>query len=230
MNTLTRFPNDMNQKIAEHRHYVRMPAGEASVSDAELFFGDDQHCQAQVLNVSAGGVLCRLPETGPIPSIHDPINPLLLFRDGREPINFIGTVRRLEYRAGDMSCAIEFSEAQPPHTERETHRKERKTSTATSERAGFLAGRISAENFIGRLYTASAFRNSQALSWGDWQKQMETSFRDILATLPKTERWWFLHVIEVLKESEPDYPDTLLGEYIRLCKKGFGKTTLQSVA
>lgn len=230
METTARYPNEANPRIAEHRHYVRLPAGEASVSDAELFFGDHQHCQARVMNVSAGGVLCRLPETGPIPSIHDPINPLLLFREGREPINFTGTVRRLEYRAGDMSCAIEFSETLPPYTERETRTKQRKTATASSEKAGFLTGRISAENFVGRLYTTPAFRSSQALSWADWQKQMETSFRDILATLQKTERWWFLHVIEVLKETEPDYPDSLLGEYVRLCKKGFGKIPPRSVA
>jgi hypothetical protein len=229
METPSRFPIDANKRVAEHRHYLRLPSGEASVSDAELFFGDDQHCQARVLNVSAGGVLCRLPETGPLPSIHDSINPLLLFRDGREPISFTGTVRRLEYRAGDMACAIEFSEA-VPRTEREPRRKQDKPDTTSPERAGLMAGRISAENFIGRLYTTPAFRSSPAQSWADWQKQMETSFRDIFNNLPKAERWWFLHVIEVLKETEPDYPDTLLAEYVRLCKKGFDKSSLRGVA
>lgn len=222
MQTFTTFPRDPNKKTEEHREYSRLPAETASISNAELFFGDHQRCMARVLNVSAGGLFCRLSENSPIPTVRDSINRVLLFRDGREPVNLSGTVRRLEYRAGDMSCAIEFANQQTARLDSKTNRPLHSAQPQTNEQIRQPATRISVDNFIGRLYTAPALRTPQGRSRAEWQLLVTSSFHDLLGHMKENEHWWFVHVLELLKEAEPDYPDALLAEYMRLCRKGFG--------
>lgn len=226
------FPIATIRQRAERREYCRLPAPQAGISRVELSLRNRSRCRARAINVSAGGLLCRLAGVGPLPTVHESLDAIHLFRAQEEPLSFTGTVRRVGIGNGThgMFCAIEFSAILARHSglaspidddnELSSHDLLNVSNGATP------ASRIGAENFVGRLYTVPTYsRCEDQATRAHRRRQVHRAFRDIVRNLPDPERWWFFHVVSVLKEWEPDYPEELLTEYLRLCRKGYATGT-----
>lgn len=220
-----------SKRLSERREFSRLPAAQAGISRVEMSLRNRNRCRARVINVSAGGLLCRLAGAGPLPTLNEALDIIHLFRKQEEPLSFTGTVRRLAITNGTrgMFCAIEFSAMLPTLATTDAGDDEFSLPhLSVVESAAGPAARISAENFVGRLYTVPAWSAPTNSSGRDdpegraqRRRQVNHAFRDIVPNLPEAERWWFFHVVSVLKEKEPDYPSELLAEYLRLCRKGY---------
>jgi hypothetical protein len=222
--------SSVNEKLVERRECYRMPAAHAGASRVEMFFRtpEERRCRARLVNVSAGGLLCRLAYTGPLPSLHESVSAVHVFRHQQDPLSFTGTVRRLEINTSGLFCAVEFSAMLPALTsafeEYSQPPSERLFVPTTSRMAPAFT--INPENFIGRLYTVpglTPLQNGNGMAAANEQLRrrslVSSAFRDIVGNLPETEHWWFFHIVAMLKETEPEYPAELLAEYLRLCRK-----------
>lgn len=236
---LSNFSATTNKRAADRREYNRMPAGQAGASRVEIFFQSRARCRARLVNVSAGGILCRLANTGPLPPLYESVDAVHLFRQQHEPLSFTGTVRRVELTTSGVLCAIEFSALLPEVTNLFEEQAEGRGAhlffTSDDRQASALT--IQPENFLGRLYTIPAWSSPTEASGGDdavhrmhRRRLASSAFRDIVQNLPLAEHWWFFHVVAMLKAAEPDYPGELLSEYLRLCRKGNEAAQRGSVA
>lgn len=233
--------NAVNEKLVERRECYRMPAAYAGASRVEMFFRtpEERRCRARLVNVSAGGLLCRLAYTGPLPSLHESVQAVHVFRHQQEPLSFAGTVRRLEINTSGLFCAVEFSAMLPSMTtifdEQSQTQSERLLVPTTNKMAPAFT--INPENFVGRLYTVPGLTplqngNDPAAASEQLRKRrlVSSAFRDIVRNLPETEHWWFFHIVAMLKETEPEYPAELLAEYLRLCRKSCDSQQLNASA
>ncbi len=222
--------NAVNEKLVERRECYRMPAAHAGASRVEMYFRtpEERRCRARLINVSAGGLLCRLAYTGPLPSLHESVQAVHVFRHQQEPLSFAGTVRRLEINTSGLFCAVEFSAVLPSliGAFEESSLPPSDGFPVSTTNTVAPAFTINPENFVGRLYTVPGLTtlqngNDAAAANEQLRKRrlVSSAFRDIVRNLPETEHWWFFHIVAMLKETEPEYPAELLAEYLRLCRK-----------
>lgn len=222
--------NSDNGRIADRREYYRMPAAHAGASRVELHLKtpEDRRCRARLVNVSAGGLLCKLAYTGPLPALNESVPMVHLYRHHHDPLSFAGTVRRLEINTSGMFCAVEFSALLPAVS---TPVEERSQPPSESlrypvENRIAPAFTIDPENFVGRLYTVPPLKQEDDHAGTNDGSELSrrrglvsSAFRDIVQNLSQVEHWWFFHIVAMLKETEPEYPAELLAEYLRLCRK-----------
>lgn len=214
-----------NRQRAERREYTRLPAVQAGISRVEMSLRNRSRCRARAINVSAGGLLCRLAGAGPLPTLYESLDAIHLFSAQQEPLSFAGTVRRMGISSATrgMFCAIEFSAmltSLGPTYDDDHELSFAELFAGTREESA--ASRIGVEDFVGRLYTVPAYsRCDDPAGRAHRRRQVHRAFQDIVQNLAETERWWFFHVVSVLKEWEPDYPEELLAEYLRICRKGY---------
>jgi hypothetical protein len=190
---------------------------------------EERRCRARLVNVGAGGLLCRLAYTGPLPALHESVPAVHLFRHQQEPLSFAGTVRRLEINTSGLFCAVEFSAMLPSMAgafEEQSQPPSERLLQVPMESATAPAFTINPENFVGRLYTVPKLARRQngndttaASDQLHKRRLVSSAFRDIVDSLPEAEHWWFFHIVAMLKETEPEYPAELLAEYLRLCRK-----------
>jgi len=221
-------PMGTPNRIRERRQYSRLPAAQAGFSRVEMQLRSHQRCRARLVDVSAGGLLCRLPGAGPLPNLHESLDTIHLFRDRREPLSFTGTVRRLDLADGQMLCAVEFAAALPVlGAELDLQGRLEPPAAVAHDPEMHPALCIGAEDFLGRLLTAPALPRSRhdeetpvGAAVAQWRRSVASTFQDVLQNLTEAERWWFFHIVDKLKNEEPDYTELLVAEYVRLCKKG----------
>lgn len=201
----------------ERRKYYRLAPSLPQPLRADIYLTKGEPYAVEVVNVSPGGLLCYAAAEQCGFAVGQPIQRIDIFFPNKKPVHYSGVIRRLQpsQQQGRYFCAIEFTkisrkgEVLGPSKDASLQRKV--NEVATTPGAEFLHRVRRIENYT---------------KCRDAKKEIEIrlraykSFSDISAILPTEERWWFFEILDEMKRREPDYPEGLKREFLKLCRGG----------
>lgn len=195
----------------ERRRYYRLTPSTPEGPQADFYFLHGKHCQAEVVNLSPGGLLCYL-ETGLEHLGVGVIIPRIDIRIPHKPVvTYAGEVLRIQHAAQGKVCfcAIQFIK----------YGGLKDYSKASSVKMPRKQREISDAIFLNRLQEAENYTRLD-----DIEKEIIVrnrvyqSFNDVAEALPLEERWFFYEILDEMKRWEPDYPEGMKREFLRLCR------------
>jgi hypothetical protein len=201
----------------ERRKYFRLQPSLPKAPRADIFVGEEEQLSVQVINVSPGGLLFYATQGEDQCSVNQTIPRIDIFFPDKEPVTYSGVIRRIQptQAEGRYFCAIEFltmvlSDGKKIiKLSKELHPGGYGVPSIPD--SVFLRRVAQVENYIKLLLV-----EEQIVT----RDRAYESFRDITFRLPVEEQWWFFEILDEMKRREPNYPEGLRKEFIRLCRKG----------
>jgi len=195
----------------ERRRYYRLVPSSSEKLQADFYFLQGKHCQAEVVNLSPGGLLCYL-ETGLEYLGVGVIIPRIDIRIPYKPVvTYAGEILRIQHAAQGKVCfcAIQFIKY-----------------GGLKDRLKASSGKIPRERrqipdavFLKRLQEAEDYTQLEDIEKEIIvRNQVYQSFNDIAEALPLEERWFFYEILDEMKRCEPNYPEGMKREFLRLCR------------
>ena len=199
---------DTIQVQNERRRYYRLePSSEAKPRVVLEINGKEY--EVEVINISPGGLLGYVTDPFAPLGVDQMVSKIVIRRPERTPLLYSGRVLRLQHEPekNRRFCAIEFLQFE----EKVLHKGARPIRP-------FTPGDGDRE-FLHRLKTFPQLQPGLALEKEfEIRESLFRAFEKEAVALPLEERWYFYEVLEEMKHREPDWPEGLKREFLRLCR------------
>jgi len=206
---------DVKDSGQERRSHYRMNIQGKDHVTAQLNTPVGAITDIQPINLSPGGLLCRLKASQTQNSkLLSSLDSVTLDFAEKGQVSVQGHIRRLEYTGGDnyYYCAIQFT---------------RLLESTLKTPEGKLDKRLQAKSksllldpVLSLRQTPNYTQMTDSMKAGRIRDAVYAFFNKIVSGLSEHEQWWFYEVLDALKSQEPHFSPGLIAEYIHLFKKG----------
>lgn len=198
----------------ERRAHYRIYSAETLRPErAAIFLHTALSVEIEVINYSCAGLLFYADRGADLRPAQ--ILPKIVLWFKNEPaLEFSGQIVRAEEAGGRLFCALKFFDS----LERSEEESFASGGMATRDISESMRQKWIATLLALPAYTQIADSDAQ----GAAQKAVYDFFRNKYPEFAPEEWWWFFEMLDELKRREPDYPPSLLNEFIRACEWGFG--------
>ncbi len=205
-----------NSLDEERRSYYRLqPAVEPEPQ--ATFEVDGKIFDVKVVNLSPGGLLCYVNEKLTSITTDTFIPKIVIKVADKKPVIYAGIIVRVQptTEAQKKFCGIKFVKF-----------GEKVLQKKNIPAKSFIMD-ADDEMFLQRLSSCKSYLRVSSIDEEiKMRKMIYDKFQQESENLPIDERWYFHEVVDEMKLREPDYPEGLKVEFLRLCK---GKESVQTV-
>ncbi len=206
------------QKLGERRKYPRYYPEPENHPEVSFIFDNGEKISVEIVNISRGGVLISTNEIEHFLDMdQQQIKMIEIVAPNKKPFRCAGELKRLQPVMEEKKCfcAVEFS--------RIDDRKKQSGSVeeeSPSER--------DPAQFVDKIFE-SVLQSQNYMKMKD-RKQAEKirqsiydSFAEVTDHLTVEDRWWFYELLDEIKTRDPNFPDGLKNDFLKLCKIGLKK-------
>ena len=212
----------MNQKknSGERRQHPRYFPEKDNQPEVRFIFNDGEKVSVEVVNISRGGLLGSTSGIEQFLEMdHHKIKVIEIIPPTKEPFRCAGKLLRLHPILEDEKCfcAVEFCKIEDEDKKTEL---EVSLETPLVKDEDEVIAKFETE-IIKRVAQAGNYLQDQNIKQTTkMRKAVYDSFSDITKNLSLEDKWWFFELLDEMKSREPDIPEELKKDFIKLCKNG----------
>lgn len=207
--------------VQERRAHYRLPVSQDSGIKVQLGYNHKELTYAQVMNLSAGGVLCKLfTDQSKSMFAKNGETQVRIDISDKGHIALDGKIRRIESfgRSKTYDCAIQFTQIR----QNNTYKGGKRLINPKIALSNIKSLVPTANNALDCLNGTLNYMKSQpGEARNKGRNRVYAFFENVVCGLSSAEQWWFYEVLDSLKTEAPDYSSELLSEYKNLYNHGF---------
>lgn len=204
----------------ERRKYQRFYPDQDNLPKVSFFFDNDEKVSVEIINISRGGMLASTTQMENfLDNEHQKIKTIEIFPPNGQPFRCAGKLLRLYPLLEDEKCycAVEFRKIN-------NNEKDSKINTeilAQNEPIVNLEKDNLADEILTRVYKVTNYLKIENVDQAaEIRKQVYDTFSDITDHLSLEDRWWFFELLDEIKSLQPDCPEALKIDFLKLCVTG----------